>query len=584
MSVRQDAGPEPNGRQLYFFVRRPVLAAVISIVIVLLGTFALLGLPVARYPQITPPSVQVSATYPGATAEDVAQAVAAPIEQQLSGLDGLLYYRSSNSSNGVMNLQVFFDIGRDQDIAAVDVQNAIKVAEPQLPEEVRRQGIVIRKAQTDILLVASVTSADPRYDATYLANYAKLYVVDELKRLNGVGDATVFGGLDFAMTIRLDPDRMAQLGITVGDVRDAVQEQNATNPAGTLGREPAPKGTELTLPVTTLGRLKTAEQFADIIVRAREDGSFVRVRDIGKVELTSQNLDLIGRMNGQPTANILIYLRPGANQLQVKEAFIARMNELAKAFPSGVTWTIPFDTTPFVTASIEEVVITLLEAMALVTLVVFLFLQSWRATLIPILAVPVSIIGTFLGLAGAGLLGQPAHPLRAGAGDRHRGGRRHRGDRERRAHHGRGEGPGQGRRRQGDGPGGRRAGRDRAGALLGVHPGGLPRRHHRHDAAAVRGDAGDRGGALGHGGADADAGALRAAAEGHAARDAQPVLPPVQRLVRPDDRRLRQPGRRRAGPAADLARGLRGDPGARRSCSTGGCPARSSRPRTRASS
>ncbi|HEY7614248.1 MAG TPA: multidrug efflux RND transporter permease subunit [Gemmatimonadales bacterium] len=398
MSATQDRGDKP----LYFFVRRPVLAAVISIVVVLLGTFALIGMPVARYPQITPPSVQVTATYPGATAEDVAQAVAAPIEQQLSGLDGLLYYRSSNSSNGVMNLQVYFDIGRDQDIAAVDVQNAITVAEPQLPEEVRRQGLVIRKAQTDILLVASVTSADPRYDATYLANYAKLYVVDELKRLNGVGDAVVFGGLDFAMTIRLDPDRMAQLGITVSDVRDAVQEQNATNPAGTLGREPAPAGTQLTLPVTTLGRLKTADEFADIIVKSRPDGSFVRVRDIGQVELTSQNLDLVGRMNGQPTANILIYLRPNANQLQVKEAFVKRMNELAAAFPSGVTWTIPFDTTPFVTASIEEVVITLLEAMALVTLVVFLFLQSWRATLIPILAVPVSIIGTFLGLSALG--------------------------------------------------------------------------------------------------------------------------------------------------------------------------------------
>ena len=398
MSVNQDRGAE----QSYFFVRRPVLAAVISIVIVLLGTFALLGLPVARYPQITPPSVQVSATYPGATAEDVAQAVAAPIEQQLSGLDGLLYYRSSNSSNGVMNLQVFFDIGRDQDIAAVDVQNAIKVAEPQLPEEVRRQGVVIRKAQTDILLVASVTSDDPRYDATFLANYAKLYVIDEIKRLKGVGEATVFGGLDFAMTIRLDPDRMAQLGITVGDVRDAVQEQNATNPAGTLGREPAPEATQLTLPVTTLGRLKTADQFAEVIVRAREDGSFVRVRDIGAVELTSQNLDLVGRMNGRPTANILVYLRPGANQLQVKEVFVERMNELAKGFPPGVTWMIPFDTTPFVTASIEEVVKTLLEAMALVTLVVFLFLQSWRATLIPLLAVPVSVVGTFLGLAALG--------------------------------------------------------------------------------------------------------------------------------------------------------------------------------------
>ncbi len=398
-----NAAPQGSTPEIrYFFIRRPVLAGVISIVIVLLGAFALINLPVARYPRITPPAVQVSATYPGATAEDVAQAVAAPIEQQLSGLDGLLYYRSSNSSNGVMNLQVYFDIGRDQDLAAVDVQNAIKVAEPQLPEEVRRQGVTIKKAQTDILLVASLTSKDPRYDATYLANYSKLYVVDELKRLRGVGDATVFGGLDFAMTLRLDPDRMTQLGITVSDVRDAIQEQNATNPAGTIGREPAPKGTELTLPVTALGRLRTTDQFADVIVRARPDGSFVRVRDIGTVELTSQNLDLVGRLNGHPTANILLYLRPGANQLEVKEEFVRRMTELAKAFPSGVEWVIPFDTTPFVTASIHEVAITLFEAMALVTLVVFLFLQSWRATLIPILAVPVSVIGTFLGLSALG--------------------------------------------------------------------------------------------------------------------------------------------------------------------------------------
>ena len=397
--------PKPGGEPpviRYFFIRRPVLAAVISIVVVLLGGFCLMQLPIARYPQITPPAVQVSAVYPGATAEDVAQAVAAPIEQQLSGLDGLLYYRSSNSSSGIMNLQVYFDISRDPDLAAVDVQNAIKVAEPQLPEEVRRQGVTIQKSQTDILLVASLYSDDPRFDATYLTNYAKLYVVDELKRLNGVGNATAFGGLDFAMTIRLDPDRMAQLGLTVGDVRDAVQEQNATNPAGTLGREPAPAGTEFTLPVTALGRLQTPDQFADIIVRAREDGSFVRVRDIGTVELTSQNLDLIGRFDGKPTANILIYLRPGANQLEVRKAFQKRMEELALGFPAGVKWQVPFDATPFVTASIEEVAKTLGEAMLLVTLVVFLFLQSWRATLIPILAVPVSVIGTFLGLFALG--------------------------------------------------------------------------------------------------------------------------------------------------------------------------------------
>ena len=419
-----------------------MLAAVISIVIVLLGLFALLRLPVSRYPQITPPAVQVSATYPGATAEDVAQAVAAPIEQQLSGLDGLLYYKSSNSSNGVMNLQVYFDIGRDQDLAAVDVQNAIKVAEPQLPEEVRRQGVVIKKAQTDILLVASLTSNDPRYDATFLANYAKLYVVDELKRLNGVGDASVFGGLDFAMTIRLDPDRMTQLGITVGDVRDAVQEQNATNPAGTLGREPSPPGTELTLPVTAQGRLQTAgavRQHHRAGPAGRLPGPGAGHRH-GRADLTEPRP---GRpAQGQPTANILLYTRPGANQLQVKQAFLARMNELARGFPDGVTWTIPFDTTPFVTASHRRGRQDAARGDGAG--------DAGRVPLPPELAGHADSDARGAGqhhrhLPGAlvpGLLGQRADPVRAGARHRHRGGRRHRGDRELRAHHGRGEGPG----------------------------------------------------------------------------------------------------------------------------------------------
>jgi hydrophobe/amphiphile efflux-1 (HAE1) family protein len=382
----------------YFFIRRPVLAVVISIVITLLGLFAIRLLPISRYPQITPPAVQVQAVYPGATAEDVAEAVAAPIEQQLSGLQGLLYYSSANASDGTMSLQVFFDISRNQDLAAVDVQNAEKLAEPQLPDAVRQNGVTILKANTDILGVVALTSDDPRYDAAYLTNYLKLYVEDEIKRVQGIGNALTFGGLEFSMLIQLDPDRMAQLGITTSDVAAAVREQNATNPAGRVGREPAPPGTELTLPVTTLGRLKTPDQFADIVVRAKPDGSLVRIRDIGRVVLGSRNYDLAGRLNGKPFAALLLYLRPGANALATREAVTARMKELERGFPPGVHQQIPFDTTPFVTASIDEVVHTLVEAMLLVTLVVFLFLQSWRATLIPMLAVPVSVIGTFLGL------------------------------------------------------------------------------------------------------------------------------------------------------------------------------------------
>jgi multidrug efflux pump len=398
--IPEPSAPAPDGADevRYFFIRRPVLAAVISIIVTLLGLFAIRLLPISRYPQITPPAIQVQTVYPGATAEDVAEAVAAPIEQQLSGLQGLLYYSSANASDGSMSLQIFFDVDRSQDLAAVDVQNAVQLAQPQLPDAVRQNGITILKANTDILGVVALTSDDPRYDAAYLTNYLKLYVEDEMKRVPGIGNALTFGGLEFSMLIQLDPDRMAQLGVTTAEVAAAVREQNTTNPAGRVGREPAPPGVEFTLPVTTLGRLKTTDQFADIVVRAKPDGSLIRVRDIGKVVLGSRNYDLAGRLNGSPTSPLLLYLRPGANALAAKEAVVKRMDELARSFPPGVRYKIPFDTTPFVTASIHEVVKTLLEALLLVTLVVFLFMQSWRATLIPMLAVPVAVIGTFLGL------------------------------------------------------------------------------------------------------------------------------------------------------------------------------------------
>jgi hydrophobe/amphiphile efflux-1 (HAE1) family protein len=380
------------------FIRRPVLASVISIVIVLLGLFALLGLPIASYPQITPPSVSVSAVYPGATATDVAQAVAAPIEQQLPSIQDVLYYTSSNSSDGTMNLSVYFNIERNQDLAAVDVQNQVKLAEPQLPQEVRTNGVVVKKKQSDILLMVGLLSDDPRYDAEYLSNYAKLNLEDELKRLDGVGDASVYGQLEFSMLISLDPDRMAQLKVSVPEVVKAVREQNATNPGGRIGREPAPPGTELTFSVTTKGRLTEPKEYEDIIVRANADGSLLRVGDLGSVKLGARNYDLVGRLNGKPTALIPVYLRAGANALDLRERIAERLAALEATLPPGVRAEIVYDTTPFIEASIEEVVHTLVEAMVLVFLVVFVFLQSWRATLIPALAVPVSIIGTFFGM------------------------------------------------------------------------------------------------------------------------------------------------------------------------------------------
>jgi hydrophobe/amphiphile efflux-1 (HAE1) family protein len=381
-----------------FFIRRPIFSAVLSIVIVLLGLFALQALPIAQYPRVTPPSVQVNAVYPGATAQDVAAAVAAPIEQQLSSLQGLLYFKSANSSDGSMNLSIYFDIDRDQDLAAVDVQNQVALATPQLPQEVRTNGVTVQKAQSDILLVAALVSSDPRYDAEYLSNYSKINIEDELKRLPGVGQAATYGQLEFSMLVSLDPARMAQLGVTVGDVANAIREQNATNPGGRIGREPAPHGTELTIPVTTRGRLTQPAEFENIIIRARPDGSLLRIGDLGRARLGARNYDLVGRVNGKSTAIIPVYLRSGANALQVKEEIVKRLDELSTSFPEGVSYLIPYDTTPFIDASIEEVVHTIFEALALVILVVFVFLQSWRTTIIPALAVPVSIVGTFFGM------------------------------------------------------------------------------------------------------------------------------------------------------------------------------------------
>ncbi len=383
----------------YFFVKRPIFAMVISLIIVLLGLFSLRSLPVNVYPRITPPTVQITAVYPGATAEQVCTAVAGPIEQQLPGIQGLQYYKTACASDGSMGIQATFDISRDLDLAAVDVQNRVQIATPQIPQQAQQLGITVAKAQTDILMGIAFTSDDPRWDAAALSNYSKIFVQDEISRVDGVGQATTFGGLQFAMLLSLDPDKMARMGLTVPDVVSAVNEQNTTNPAGRIGREPAPPGTQFTVPVTAVGRLTTPEEFSNIILRARPNGSVTHLRDVGTATLGSQSYDNVIRLNGKPTAGLIVYLRPGANALQTRAGVLARMAELQRKFPPGVHWVLGFDLTPFITASISEVKQTLIIAIVLVTAVVFLFLQNWRSTLIPALAVPVSIIGTFFGMA-----------------------------------------------------------------------------------------------------------------------------------------------------------------------------------------
>jgi HAE1 family hydrophobic/amphiphilic exporter-1/multidrug efflux pump len=385
-----------------FFVERPIFSSVLAIVIVVLGLFALRSLPVAQYPEISPPTIVVSAVYPGATAEDVAQAVAAPIEQQIAGVNGVLYYASNSTSDGAMQLTITFEVGTDLDLAAVEVQNRVKLAEAGLPSEVTRNGVVTQKQSNDILGIVALRSDDPKYDATYLSNYAKLNVEDALKRIPGVGGASVFDQLELSMQLVLDPARMGKLDLTVADVAAAVREQNATNPAGTVGREPSPPGTQLTLPVTTEGRLTEREQFEAIILRSGRDGSVVRLRDVAQVVLGARDFSLQGRLNGKPTSLLLVKLRSGANALAVSAGVRKAMAELSLTFPKGIAWSMPYDTTRFIVASIHEVVHTFVEALILVFLVVFLFLQSWRATLIPALAVPVSIIGAFAGMSLVG--------------------------------------------------------------------------------------------------------------------------------------------------------------------------------------
>jgi multidrug efflux pump len=381
-----------------FFIDRPVFAAVISVVIVLAGALAMRVLPIAQYPELTPPQVVVSATYPGASAETVAQTVAAPLEQQINGVEGMLYMQSTNSSSGSMQLSVTFALGTDPDQATIDVNNRVQRATSTLPEEVTRQGVTVAKRSTSILGMVAMFSKDPRYDRTYVGNYALLNVVDELKRIPGVGDASVLGSVEYSMRIWLRPDKLAEFNLTPTDVAAAIREQNAQFAAGRFGDEPTDKSVAFTYSATTQGRLPDKAAFEDIILRSNENAAALRLKDVARVELGAQSYTVTAQLNGTPAVPIAIYLQPGANALATMDALTGRMDELKKAFPEGIDYKVPFNTTKFIQVSVEEVIHTFIEAIILVVAVVFLFLQNWRATLIPVIAVPISIIGTFAGM------------------------------------------------------------------------------------------------------------------------------------------------------------------------------------------
>jgi hydrophobe/amphiphile efflux-1 (HAE1) family protein len=391
-----------------FFIDRPRFAIVISIVITLAGVVSYLTLPVDRFPDLAPPTVQVIATYPGASAEVVEQAVAAPIEEELNGVKNMLYISSVSSNDGVLKIVVTFEVGTDLDLATVQVQNRVQRALPKLPQEVQRQGVTVEESAPNMLMVVNLATDREEYDELFLGNYVTLYLKDSLARIKGIGSVTVFGARDYGMRIWLDPDRLSKLGLTVADVAAAIREQNELIPAGRIGGPPTLPDQRFQLAVSTKGRLSTVKEFENIIVRANPDGSMIRIRDAGRVELGAQNYDASSRLNGEPTATMGLYQLPGSNALEVRTRVIEELDRLSASFPPGLEYVVAYDSTEVIEASMAEVRTTFIEAVLLVVLVVFIFLANFRATVIPGLAVPVSLIGTF---ALMGVLGFSVNTL-----------------------------------------------------------------------------------------------------------------------------------------------------------------------------
>ena len=389
-----------------FFIERPIFANVIAIFTMLIGVVTLLGLPIEQYPQITPPTVLVSTTYPGANPQVLSDTVASPIEQEVNGVEGMLYMSSTCASDGSYNLTVTFEVGTNLDMAQVLVQNRVAIAQPKLPQEVQRQGITTKKKSTAIIMVVALTSPDPGVDSLFLSNYATLRVKDELSRIKGVGDIQVFGSSNYGMRIWLDPEKLKARSLTTLDVLAAIQEQNVQVAAGQVGQPPSPGNQDFQYTVTTQGRLSDPEEFGNIIVKAVADSPalmrLTRVKDVARVELGGQVYDQWCDVSGRPAAGVAVFQLPGANALEVARKVVRAMVEIKKSFPEGMDYLIPFNPTAFVEASIKEVYKTLFEAGILVLIVILVFLQDWRATLVPATTVPVTIIGAFAAMFALG--------------------------------------------------------------------------------------------------------------------------------------------------------------------------------------
>ncbi len=376
-----------------FFIDRPVFAMVIAIIIILLGAVAIPNLPIATYPEVVPPVVQITTSYLGGNAIDLEKTVAQPIEEQLAGLDGMLFFLSSSSNAGAITISVTFQLGTNPDTATVQTQNRVNLALPRLPPEVQRQGVTVKKVSTAFLAVVSLYSPDSRYDSVFLTNYAQINLVNQLGSLPGIGDTRLSSQLVYSMRVWVDPDKMAKLGLTATDISNAINAQNRQNPAGSIGQAPAPPGTDFQYAISAPGRLINASEFGDIVVRAQPDASLVRIRDIGRVELGAQTYSGFSRLSGKPSGSVILFLSPGANAVAAQKQVKAYMEKAKQTFPAGIDYAFPYDSTMFVRAAISDVALTLIAAVGLVILVVFIFLQNWRATLIPLLTVPVAVVG-----------------------------------------------------------------------------------------------------------------------------------------------------------------------------------------------